>query len=162
MINSSNVTIKVPSLKDEKEIVKISFNRNQIVKVLVNFNKLLPVIFYYLVPSVGLQIRDQLNMTQEDDMYFDPCSKEDMHKRITLLPEIISDEMKKLLKTFYEGKIDELTSKEANDILLKTCPKEVTKVMSATTWYVFFLTFHVPILGLLYNLYFQFNIGTFF
>jgi sentrin-specific protease 7 len=47
------------------------------------------------------------------------------HKRITLLPEKISDESKAILKDLYKPIFEELNSKEANDILVKASPKTV-------------------------------------
>lgn len=103
------------------------------VKVLVNFQKALPVIFYYVVPHVGRTIREQLDMVKGGDFYFDPIGEEEAYKRITVLPEFISEETKTVFKCIYTKPfniMDELTVKEANDILIKTCPKELSKVIS--------------------------------
>ena len=57
---------------------------------------------------------------------------EETHKRITLLPERIQDDDKVNLKTIFSGVnyqgealLEELNSKEANDILVRASPKEV-------------------------------------
>ena len=66
-------------------------------------------------------------------LFYDPMSKEDPYKRITLLPEIITDDTKSALKTLFNKSIDELNTKEANEILVKTCPKESNNVSKLMT-----------------------------
>ncbi|KRT80658.1 Peptidase [Oryctes borbonicus] len=136
VVNSSEVIIKVPLPNDPKEIRTITIEKTKIVKVLANFQKMLPVIFYYVIPSCSGQIREQLNMTVGSEYYFDSISTEEAFRRITILPEHIGDDTKIIFKQIY-GKplniMDELTSKEANNILLKTCPKEITKAIGITS-----------------------------
>lgn len=132
-ISNEGIVMKVPHPKDDKDIRTITVERNHIVKVLVNFSKMLPVIFYYVKPSVGESIREELGMEKEGDNYFDPLSREEQFKRITILPEYLSESVKNNFKQIYNKPyniIDELTSKEANNLLIMTCPKELTKVVS--------------------------------
>lgn len=140
VVNSSEVAIKVPLPNDPKDIRTITIEKTKIVKVLANFQKMLPVIFYYVTSSCSNQIREQLNMTPGSEYYFDPLSEEEAFRRITILPEHVGDDTKVLFKQIY-GKplniIDELTSKEVNNILLKSCPKEITKAIGITSWYVY-------------------------
>lgn len=134
VISSDSVTIKVPYPKDDKLVKTIKIDRNHIVKVLVNFAKMLPVIFYYVKPSVGEAIRNELEMVKGGDNYFDPLSNEEQFKRITILPEYVNEETKASFKEIYNKPlniIDELTSKEANNLLIMTCPKELTKVVTS-------------------------------
>lgn len=139
LFNGANLIIKVPTIKNDKDIKVITLNRECVVKVLVSFNKGLPVIFYYTTPMLGKKVRDIIGMEQGDEQYFDPISKEEAFKRIALIPEIISDEIRLYIKQIY-GKpysiIEELSSKEANNILMKTCPKEVNKIIVSHTRYV--------------------------
>lgn len=104
------------------------------VKVLVSFNKIMQVIFYYVKPSMGQKIREILGMTEGSEPYFDPLSTQETCRRITVLPELLFDNVKVLFKQIY-GKphniMDELNAKEANDILMMTCPKEVTKLITS-------------------------------
>lgn len=60
-------------------------------------------------------------------------SKIDPFKRITLLPETISDEAKITLKVLFGKVMDELNAREANDILVRTCPKESNNVARMAT-----------------------------
>lgn len=136
--DGASLIIKVPNPKNGKEQKVITLNRESVVKVLVTFHDLLPVIFYYTVPSFGKKVRDILGMQPGDECYFDPISKEEPFKRIALVTEYITNEAKLYLKQIY-GKpfsiIEELSIKEANNILLKTYPKEVNKVIVPQTRY---------------------------
>lgn len=60
-------------------------------------------------------------------------SKIDPYKRITLLPETLSDDAKVALKALFGKVMDELSSREANEILVRTCPKENNSVTKMTT-----------------------------
>jgi hypothetical protein len=129
-IDSNGVFLKVPHPKLENSVKGIRIENSEIVKVLISFQKSLPVLFYYLLPSVGNSVRHILDMTPGSDCYFDPLSEaEEAHRRITLLPETLSEDCKHTLQKIYQkvGMLDELTYKEANDILIKTCPKELSK-----------------------------------
>ncbi|XP_044266946.1 uncharacterized protein LOC123012840 isoform X2 [Tribolium madens] len=129
-VDSNGVILKVPHPKVENTIKIIKIESSDIVKVLISFQKSLPVLFYYLLPSVGAMVRTALDMTLGSDYYFDPLSEiEEAHRRITLLPETLSEESKLVLQKIYLKNclLDELTYKEANDILIKTCPKELSK-----------------------------------
>lgn len=126
--------MKVPHPKNPREIKTILIERTNMVKVLVSFNKIMQVIFYYVKPSMGQKIREILGMTEGSEPYFDPLSSQETCRRITVLPEMLFDNVKPLFKQIY-GKpvniMDELNAKEANDILIMTCPKEVTKLITA-------------------------------
>ncbi|VVC99429.1 unnamed protein product [Leptidea sinapis] len=74
-----------------------------------------------------------IGFDQLDGPYYDPMSKVDPYKRITLLPEVLTDEAKVALKTLFGKVLDELNPKEANEILVRTCPKEINNVSKMTT-----------------------------
>lgn len=57
----------------------------------------------------------------------------DPFKRITLLPECITDEARNALKALFGKVMDELNTREANDILVRTCPKDSSSVAKITT-----------------------------
>ncbi|KAF5296827.1 hypothetical protein FQA39_LY12345 [Lamprigera yunnana] len=133
VVKSSGITLNVPSVNDPNEKKDIIIEKKSIVKVLVNFNKSLPVIFYYVIPSVGLYIREQLGMIEGNDIYFDPLSEEESYRRITLILHYVPEATKSIIRGIYSKPhsiMDELTSGEANDILIKTCPKEISKVIA--------------------------------
>ncbi|KAI5724086.1 hypothetical protein M8J76_015139 [Diaphorina citri] len=123
--------------------VTVKIYRHEIVKVLAHFGKGMPVIFYYIRARVGPRIREQLNMTKNSKFYFDPSSPDETHRRITLLPEKIPDEVKCILSDIYSKTssgseepqdgpcLEELSIKEANNILVKSSPPELRNVNSA-------------------------------
>ncbi|XP_044752957.1 uncharacterized protein LOC123312542 isoform X2 [Coccinella septempunctata] len=131
VIDRSSMTLKVLHLTT-KNIVTLTIERTDIVKVLICFQKQLPLLFYYLKPYMGSTIRDLLGMKENDVNYYDPLSDTESHRRLTILPENIPDEVRMALIEIYRPSmngnniLEELTLKEANDILIKTCPKELT------------------------------------
>lgn len=60
-------------------------------------------------------------------------SKIDPFKRITLLPESLTEEAKVAFKSLFGKVMDELNAREANEILVRTCPKESNNVNKMTT-----------------------------
>lgn len=136
--------MKVPYPKNPREIKTIVIERANVVKVLVSFSKIMQVIFYYVKPSMGQKIREILGMTEGSEPYFDPLSPEETCRRITVLPENLYENAKPLFKQIY-GKplniMDELNAKEANDILIMTCPKEVTKLLTPIKYDFYFQYF---------------------
>lgn len=127
--------MKVPHPTFEKQMKIIKIETNAVVKVLASFNPALPVFFYYINPLQAKIIREQLGMTADGDYYFDPLSTdEESYRRVTLLPDDLADDDKEIFQIIYGGPpsiIDELNVKEANDILIKTCPKEISKATLA-------------------------------
>ncbi|XP_034942141.1 uncharacterized protein [Chelonus insularis] len=124
-INQSGLMLAVPLLEDSHHVVKIQVNLSDIVKVLIHFGKGMPVLFFYTTPNCGAMIREVLGMQDSKGPYYDPAGKDHTHKRITLLPEKISEESKHVCKTLFlpGGRLEELNSKEANDILVRASPK---------------------------------------
>lgn len=123
--------MKVPHPSNEKQLKTIKIEKKDVIKVLASFNIALPVFFYYLNPDLATTIREELCMTADGDYYYDPLStEEEAFRRITLLPDDVGDNDKDIFQTIYGGSpnlIDELNVKEANDILIKTCPKDLTR-----------------------------------
>lgn len=116
---------------DPTKCIPIFIPAKAILRVLVNFHKALPVLFYYLAPSAGVIIRNKLQMQQGSEIYYDPVSRQDPLKRLTLLPDIIDDELKTEILTIYSGIYDkysllaEIDTKEANEMLIRSCPKDI-------------------------------------
>lgn len=65
--------------------------------------------------------------------YYNPVSKTDAFKRITLLPECISEDAKQALKKLFGKVMDELSSREANEILVRTCTQESNNSTKSVT-----------------------------
>lgn len=129
----SGLTILAPLPSDPTKCVGIFIPSKAMLRVLVNFHKALPVLFYYLSPSAGVIIRNRLQMQTGSDIYFDPISRQEPLKRLTLLPDVIDDDLKTEITEIYSEMYDhyslltELNTHEANEILIKSCPKEVRK-----------------------------------
>lgn len=127
--------MKIPHPTVEKQMKFLKIETSAIIKVLASFNPALPVFFYYINPAHAKVIREMLGMTPESDYYFDPLSTEDeAHRRITLLPDDLAEDDRDIFQIIYGGPpsiMDELNVKEANDILIKTCPKDISKATLA-------------------------------
>ena len=52
-------------------------------------------------------------------------SQDETQKRITILPEKLTEENKVVLKQHFEHKLQELESKDANEILVRSSPKDI-------------------------------------
>ena len=66
------------------------------------------------------------------------CVSDETHKRITLLPERLHEESKVALKSIFgtmSNVLEELSNKEANDILVRASPKEVSSGATALLLY---------------------------
>ncbi|CAG5040142.1 unnamed protein product [Parnassius apollo] len=132
-ISSKGIKIVAPSLKNESREVALQIQLKEVVRILVHFGKGLPVIFLYTMSKCGVYIRKALDMTEESGPYYNPMSGIDPFKRITLLPESITDEAKIALKALFGKVMDELNAREANEILVRTCPKDSGNVSKITT-----------------------------
>ena len=86
----------------------------------------MPLLFVTVTPSTCARVRQDLNMsdvTKKGGLYFDMTSEDETMKRITMLPERMMEDVKNHLLTFFGNEIDELDSKTANDLLVKSTPK---------------------------------------
>ncbi|XP_043281309.1 uncharacterized protein [Venturia canescens] len=127
-ISQSGVRLAVPLLEDENSFVNLEIKYKEIVKVLIHFGKMMPVLFFYTSTSSAAAIREVLGMQDPKGPYYDPAGRDNTHKRITLLPEILEPEAKIILKGLFmpDDLLVELTPKEANDILVRCSPKDAT------------------------------------
>ncbi|XP_017886629.1 uncharacterized protein LOC108628910 isoform X2 [Ceratina calcarata] len=134
VISSTGIRFGVPLLEDDKTFVSLEVKIQDIVKVLVHFGKSMPVLFFYTSINTGAMIRELLGMQDPKGPYYDPAGKDNTHKRITLLPEKLSEEARAVLKSLFSSKrlLEELNSKEANDILVRASPKDSSQIQSLT------------------------------
>uniref|UniRef100_A0A146LVH6 Uncharacterized protein n=1 Tax=Lygus hesperus TaxID=30085 RepID=A0A146LVH6_LYGHE len=127
-ITEYGLYIKIPAL-DTKEMVTVKIFKNEIVKILGNLGKTVPVLFYYTTANAAEKIRRILQMyppEQHRGPYYDPTSSAQMHRRIMLLPEKISEETRLFLKCTYDNQclLENLSLDEANAILMNASPSE--------------------------------------
>lgn len=133
-ISNSGISIVAPLPSDPSKYITLNIPTKAILKLLVNFHKTLPVLFYYLVPSAGDYVRTKLQMSQGSDVYYDPISRQDPFKRITLLPDSIDENIKnditEIYSKMYDNRLSALTeidTREANAILIRSCPNDQKK-----------------------------------
>ncbi|XP_076650247.1 uncharacterized protein LOC143357617 isoform X2 [Halictus rubicundus] len=132
LISRNGVRFGVPLLEDDKSFVTLDVKLQDVVKVLIHFGKSMPVLFFYTTTNTGAMIRELLGMQDPKGPYYDPAGKDHTHKRITLLPEKLSEESKVVLKSLFSRRrlLEELSSKEANDILVRASPKDSSQIQS--------------------------------
>ncbi|XP_014473884.1 PREDICTED: sentrin-specific protease 7-like isoform X2 [Dinoponera quadriceps] len=132
VISQSGVRFGVPLLEDGQNFVTLDVKYSEIVKVLIHFGKTMPVLFFYTSTSMGAMIRELLGMQDPKGPYYDPAGRDHTHKRITLLPDELTNDSKIKLKSIFlpRGKMEELSPKEANDILLRASPMDNQQVTS--------------------------------
>ncbi|XP_015586245.1 uncharacterized protein LOC107263491 isoform X2 [Cephus cinctus] len=125
VISQNGIRLGVPLLEDDTNFVTLDVKFKSIVKVLIHFGKIMPVLFFYTTPGTGAMIRELLGMQDPKGPYYDPAGKDNTHKRITLLPEEMTEESKLCLKTLFPltKKLEELNPKEANEILIRSSPQ---------------------------------------
>lgn len=123
IISENGLRLNVPSLEDKQKIVKVGIRFRDIIRVMVHFGRLLPVLFFITSPKTAAKVRELLGMESSEKPYYDPTSRDAAHKRITLLPETITDDGKQILREIFESKLEELSMSEANEILVRASPK---------------------------------------
>merc|ERR1719187_2912955 len=64
-------------------------------------------------------------MSNTESFYLDITSQDETQKRVTILPEKLSDDNKMVLKQYFGARLNEVESKEANEILVRSSPKDV-------------------------------------
>ncbi|XP_046392119.1 uncharacterized protein LOC124160329 isoform X2 [Ischnura elegans] len=131
VICKQGIRIRVPDIEDCSKSVTVTFPLRDVVKALIHFGRAMPVIFLYTSFQCGVKLRNCLGMTSKNGLYYDPCAVDETQKRITLLPERMTEDTKSRLKLIFCGKdrLGELDSKEANDILVRASPKEVQETI---------------------------------
>lgn len=108
--------------------VVLDIPRCNISGVLSHLGRSMPVFFLYLKSATCERIRHLLGMRDASkEPYFDSESTKETQKRITLLPERVSDEAKLIIKRIFSkehGKdiMTLIEGKDANVILVKASP----------------------------------------
>lgn len=77
-LDSKCILIKAPVIgSNNTEFKTIRLDRGDIVKVLICYNKALPVIFCYINVGAAPIIREMLKLDKESGYYFDPIDEKD-------------------------------------------------------------------------------------
>jgi len=125
VITEKGVQIKVPAIMNNMEIVTITIPMSDVLKVLAHFGKSMPLLFLYISPGACKRARASLSMNSNQSFFIDITSGDETQKRVTILPEKLTDENKILLKRHFGTTLQEVESKEANEILVRSSPKDL-------------------------------------
>jgi len=132
-ITEKGIQIKVPGIINPSELVTINIVMKDILKVLVHFGKQMPLLFLYISPSACQKTRKLLKMTNSQSFYLDVQSTDETQKRITILPDKLLEENKVTLNQHFANIIQTLESKDANEILVRSSPKDIQKMKEKMT-----------------------------
>jgi len=102
--------------------------KNDIIKIQAHFGRGIPALFVFASPSACAKIRTTLKMNKATGLWLDLSLSDESMRRITILPEKITEETKSLLLRLYSGAIEEIDGQTANDILVKSSPKDSLKL----------------------------------
>ena len=125
-ITTKGVQIKVPAIINTNEVVTINIPMSDVLKVLAHFGKSMPLLFLYISPAACLRARKILKMTNSQSFYLDVQSNDETQKRITILPEKLTEDNKAILKQHFGSNMQELGSKDANEILVRSSPEDLS------------------------------------
>eukprot|EP00092_Neocalanus_flemingeri_P016495 GFUD01017849.1.p1 GENE.GFUD01017849.1~~GFUD01017849.1.p1 ORF type:complete len:1547 (+),score=557.86 GFUD01017849.1:282-4922(+) len=129
-ITDKGVQIKVPAIINTTEVVTINIPMSDVLKVLAHFGKSMPLLFLYISPSACVRARRTLKMTNSQSFFLDVQSNDETQKRITILPEKLTEDNKAILKQHFGSNVQELESKDANEILVRSSPKDLPMLKS--------------------------------
>ncbi len=124
------------NLFSDKRIVTLVISAQDILKIQMLPGRNMPLLFVSVTPTTCERIRKDLNMsevTKKGGLFFDLSSEDETMKRITMLPEKMMDDVKQSLMSFFGNNIDELDSKTANELLVKSTPKTSTQQQMVKT-----------------------------
>ena len=118
--------MKIPHLTypDRLVQIKIPLANISMIDIVENCGSSSSIIFISCNSSSCTTVRKDLNLNFEaSGLYYDISSEDETMKRITILPDKMSDQVKNLLLSFYSNKISEMPSKLANKLLVERTPK---------------------------------------
>ena len=122
------IYMTVPHLTKPKNLITLVIPTKDLLKMEVLFCGM-PLIFISTKKNTCERVRKDLNLNfKSQGLYYDPfiIQNDDTIKKITMLPEKLTDEAKDLLKLFYGKYITELSNKEANELLVNSTPRTST------------------------------------
>ena len=81
---------------------------------MAHFGKSMPLLFLYISPGACKRARTSLSMTNNQSFYLDITSQDETQKRVTILPEKLSDDNKMVLKQYFGNRLQEVELKEVS------------------------------------------------
>ena len=117
--------LNVPYFTNSKRIITLVIPIEDILGIEFLNGRSMPLLFISAMPSACERIRKDLNLEEykSHGLYYDLECNDDTMKKITMLPQKLSDDSKKLLSVFYAEIITELDNSGANELLVKSTPK---------------------------------------
>merc|ERR1719334_1173731 len=125
LITNRGIQCKVPAILPPNEVITITIAMTDVLKVLAHFGKSMPLLFLYVSQEACAKIRRQLKMANNQAFFLEVQSQDETQKRITILPEKLTEENKAVLKQHFDSKLQELESKDANEILVRSSLKDI-------------------------------------
>jgi len=125
IITERGVQVKVPAILNPNDVVTLNIMMQDVLKVLAHFGKSMPLLFLYVSPSACIKIRSCLKMTNKQSFFLDVQTSDETQKRITILPDKLTEDQKSILKTHFGANVQELEAKDANEILVRSSPKDL-------------------------------------
>lgn len=114
-----------------KESVTLNFGRQEIVKVMAHFGRTMPILFLYVDASACARTQKVLRMDKKLGLYLDIATTDDTQRRITILPDKITEDAKGILEEIFKDIMEHLDSKTANEILVRSSPMDSSKQSKA-------------------------------
>jgi len=127
-ITEKGIQIIVPGIMNPNDVITINIFMKDVLKVLGHFGKQMPLLFLYISPAACQKTRKLLKMANSQGFFLDVQSPDETQKRITILPEKLNEESKVILKQHFAANLQELESKDANEILVRSSPKDIQKI----------------------------------
>ena len=123
-ITDKGVQFKVPAIINTTELVTINIPMFDVWKVLAHFGKSMPLLFLYISPSACVKARRMLKMTNSQSFYLDVQSNDETQKRITILPEKLTEDNKTILKQHFGRNLQLLEREDANKMLVRSSHRD--------------------------------------
>jgi sentrin-specific protease 7 len=128
ILSPHGIQIKVPGIINTDDVITITILKADLIKVQAHFGKQMPLLFLYVKESACARARKVLKMSSAQSFFLDVNSLDETQKRITILPEKLTDENKTTLKANYGDTVQDLEAKDANEILVRSSPKEMSSL----------------------------------
>uniref|UniRef100_A0A0K2UJS5 Putative LOC100642437 [Bombus terrestris] n=1 Tax=Lepeophtheirus salmonis TaxID=72036 RepID=A0A0K2UJS5_LEPSM len=125
IFTQKGLRIVVPSIKDPSVAITLDIKKKDFMQFDAHFGRGMPIFFLFISVQACRKIRDLLKMESSHTQWLDVASQDETQKRITILPDKMNDDAKHiLLRNFGNELLTELGPKEANDILVRSSPKD--------------------------------------
>ena len=132
VFTEKGIHLKVPDICSDGKIITLNFRLGEILRVDAHFGRQMPILFINLTPSSCARARQALGMRDPSTgLWLDSTSKDETRKRITILPEKLSDDAKMILKRLFDPNLTEVDAKAANTMLVASSPKDSATARAA-------------------------------